>query len=113
MKEVVVDLVATALIVVAVIWEPGWAMWIVYIYTPLLLVLKVFALLGRGLSQLIPVEDDVPRWFYHLLYAVNTILLLVWGWWGVGLQWLAIWALSAVDVYWRRGSPMPRKTNPR
>ena len=106
LKNVLIDLAVTLLVLVAVVTGAAWAKWIVVIYTPLMLIMKVVALVGGSfLSKLQTTPDEVPRWFYHLLYGVNTGLLLGYGWWWVGGQWGVIWFLSiAIDRRRRRVS---------
>jgi len=104
-KQVILDVLVTALILVAVLLRPEWARWIVIIYTPIMLLLKVFSVFGTGITAQIKRSDAaVPGWFWHILYTVNTAALLVVGWllsdarWALitGIQWVLIWILSVV-----------------
>lgn len=106
LKNIVIDLAVTLLVVVAVVTGAAWAEWIIVIYTPLMLIMKVVALVGGSLfSKLQTAPDEVPRWLYHVLYGVNTGLLLGYGWWWVGGQWGVIWLLSTmIDRQWHRSS---------
>ena len=97
LKQVILDLVITVLILVATILNPVWAMWIVVVYTPIMLLMKVFSVFGTGITAKIKQTDAaVPTWFWHSLYAVNTVALLFAGWWITGTQWALIWILSIV-----------------
>ena len=99
-KHVLVDLMATGLIVAASLQDVAWARWIVLGYTPLMLLLKIAALFMTGLLHLGgPREDAPPHWVFHVLYAVNTAVPLVAGWWLVGGGWALIWALSAAAAF--------------
>jgi hypothetical protein len=100
LRNVVVDLVATLVILAWVVqgWDAaGWAVWV---YTPLMLVLKVAALsLGRLLGR--ANRGDVPPWFYHFIYAANVALLaygaqVLASRWVLAAMWVAIWALSVL-----------------
>ena len=103
LKHVLIDIVATLVILVAAVGEAAWAEWIVLIYTPLMLLLKIVALVGeRFMRQFQREETDVPRWFYHLLYGINTGVLFLYGWWLVGGQWAMIWILSAMNAVQKR-----------
>lgn len=103
-KNALIDIAITVLIVLAVTLDLAWARWIVLIYTPLMLILKIVALLGsQTIGQLKRKDDDVPAWFYHALYAVNVIVPAIDGWWLVAGGWALIWLLSlAADVRKRR-----------
>ena len=94
LKHVVIDLAVTLVIVVAVVTGQAWAQWIVWIYTPFMLFLKLGALFGGSLTAQIQ-QPDVPAWFFHVLYAFNVAVLLFYGWWLGGTGWALIWALSA------------------
>lgn len=102
LRNVVVDLVATLVILMWVVQGWDWAGWAVWIYTPLMLVLKIAALtLGRLLGR--ANRGDVPAWFYHFVYAANVALLgygaqYVSGRWILAAMWVAIWALSVWAV---------------
>lgn len=101
-KNALVDIAVTVLIVLAATMDQSWARWIVLIYTPLMLILKVVAFLGsRSLGQLKQKGSGVPSWFYHALYAVNVLVSGVAAitgarqWWLIAGGWALIWALSA------------------
>ena len=103
LRNAVVDIAATLVIVAWVAQNWSWAGWAVWIYTPLMLVLKAAALgLGRLLGR--ANRGDVPAWFYHGVYAAN-VALLVYGAqfagsqsqssrWILAAMWAAIWVLS-------------------
>jgi hypothetical protein len=95
LRNVVVDLAATLVILAWVAQGWTWAAWAVWIYTPLMLVLKAAAL---GLGSLLGRADrgDVPGWFYHLVYAANVALLVYGAAWVLAAMWAAIWGLSAM-----------------
>ncbi len=104
-KHTLVDMAVTTLIVLAVMLDLEWARWGVLIYTPLMVILKIVALLGsRFLGQLKRKDDGVPVWFYHALYAVNVTFsagaafvkagTTAHQWWIVAGGWALIWVLS-------------------
>ena len=95
LKNVLLDIAVTAVIAIWLFYGSTWAYWIVLIYTPLLVVLKVVAL-SSGISQATAQKKDAtPVWFYHVIYATNLILLLVGKWWVMAAAWACIWVLSA------------------
>ena len=104
-KNVLVDLAITVLIVLAAVMDLMWARWIELIYTPFMFIMKIFVFLGsQSLSQLKQKGDGVPVWFYHALYAVNVAVtagaaLVAAGpdmrhWWMIAGGWALIWILS-------------------
>jgi hypothetical protein len=96
LKNVLVDLLVTAIIVVYVFTGAVWAYWIIAIYTPLILLLKIGAVATGVTKKVKKSPDAAPVWFYHLLYGVCLLLLLYVNWWLVAAGWAAIWVLSAV-----------------
>jgi len=108
LKHVILDLVCTAVIAIAVFAAPVWARWFVVIYTPFMLVMKLFSLIvGRGtIGRTMASKTGatgVPRAFFHILYGANVVLL-AWGrWWIMAAAWLAIWGVSV--AYERRVGP--------
>jgi len=113
-KHTLVDLAVTVLIILAVTLDLEWARWGVLIYTPLMVFLKIVALLGsQSLGQLKPKGDGVPVWFYHALYATNVAFSAGFAfaggginahqWWMIAGDWALIWVLSiATEVRMRR-----------
>ena len=104
-KNVLVDVAATVLIVLVATLDLTWARWIVLIYTPFMLIMKVLVFLGgHSLGQLKPKGDGVPAWFYHALYAVNVMVTAGYAavsagattqhWWMLAGGWALIWILS-------------------
>lgn len=98
LKNILVDLLVTAFIIVAVAGGWPWARWVVLGYTGLMLLLKVGALLGRGaVKQLKRTQAGAPTWVFHLLYLVDIVVLALGGWWIAAAGWLAIWLLSYIQ----------------
>lgn len=96
-KNVILDIAVTGVITIWVFTGPEWAYWVILIYTPLLLLLKLTTV-SSGLSKVAALAGDAtPNWFYHLIYAANLILLLVGEWWVVAGGWAIIWVLSVVQ----------------
>ena len=104
LKHVIIDLAVTVVIVIAAVTGAVWAQWVVWIYTPFMLLLKLIGVFGAGVTaQFKRADAEVPKGFYHALYAVNVGILLVYGWWLVGAGWVLIWALSvAAEMRARR-----------
>lgn len=113
-KNVLIDLATTILIVLGTVVGLEWAAWIVFIYTPVMVLLKLAAFLGPTFtSQFRRADTDVPIWFYHLTYFIN-VGLLTWAaltvaegsgtWWLAALGWLLIWGLSVGWEWKMRGA---------
>lgn len=95
LKDVIVDIGATILIIVTVLTSNTILGGIVWGYTGLLLFVKFIALTGEGFLNLMDKsQTEAPEWFSHLLYAVNTGVLLYFQWWYAGVGWAIIWGLS-------------------
>lgn len=104
-KNALIDIAVTVLILITAALDLTWARWIVLIYTPLMLIMKVMAFLGsQSLGQLQRKGDDVPGWFYHALYATNVAVMTGYAFvsvdtvarhaWMLAIGWAAIWILS-------------------
>lgn len=106
LKNVLVDLIVTVLIGVATVLDQRWALVLVAIYTPLMLVLKVLPLLPGALPvNLLSVADAPPNWVYHVLYAANVALLAAFAHWILASGWLLIWGLSTAAEAKAKRSP--------
>lgn len=95
LKDVIVDLAATALIIVAVLTSNTILGGIVWGYTVLLLFAKLLVLFGDSFTNMMnKAKNEAPEWFTHLLYAINTGVLLSFQWWYAGACWAVIWLSS-------------------
>lgn len=95
LKNVIVDLIVTAVIALMVTQGWPWTEILVWVYTPLALLLRIVALFAGRLARLTEAKHPAPRWFYHLLYAVNVAMLLAGTEWILAGGWVLIWSLSA------------------
>lgn len=97
LKTVVIDLVMVLVAFVAVFAAQEWAWWIIAVYTPLMLLLKIFAFAGGAfLSQVKGKGPTAPPVFFHVIYAIMVALMLYAGWWLLAAGWAGIWLLSFV-----------------
>ncbi len=96
-KHALVDILVTVLIVVAVVMDLEWARWIILIYTPFILILKVIAVMGPSMRMLKGSSKEPPRLLVHVLYAVNVVALGIGEWWYLFAGWIVIWILSIVQ----------------
>jgi hypothetical protein len=96
-KHFWLDILVAAVIAVAVFTELEYAWWAVAIYTPLMALLKLVAFMNRhAVSRLKQKDVGVPKWIYHVLYAINVALLVYDRWWWAAGLWVIIWVLSAL-----------------
>lgn len=112
-KNALIDIAVTVLIVLTAVLDLTWARWIVLIYTPFMLIMKAVAFLGsQSIGQLQRKGDSVPTWFYHALYATNIVVMAGYAFvsagpvarhgWMLAVGWAAIWILSiAAEVRMR------------
>ncbi|HET6568157.1 MAG TPA: hypothetical protein VFG50_09345 [Rhodothermales bacterium] len=95
LKDVVIDIAITLVILAYALWQPQWAWWIVVVYSSLMLLLKGAALSSPLLTGMSTKKgQEVPFWFYHILYAVNVFALLTLRWYVMAGVWAAIWIMS-------------------
>ena len=94
-KNALIDIAVTIVIAVFAFGGADWGWWIIAIYTPLMLLLKFFALSGAA-TAVQRKADDVPSWFYHVLYAANVILLFMAPFVYAAFGWIGIWLLSVI-----------------
>ena len=95
LKDVIVDIVTTLVIIAAVLFPNAILSGIVWGYTGLMLLVKLIVVWGDGFRNLMKKsKTEAPEWFSHLLYAINTGLLLGFQWWYAGAGWALIWLLS-------------------
>ena len=107
-KNALIDVAVTVVIAWFAWTGASWAWWIIAIYTPLMVLLKVYALSGAA-NAVQRKADDVPVWFYHFLFAANVVLLLMASFlWSAG-GWIVIWVLSVVAETRRPKSPKSTK----
>jgi hypothetical protein len=102
LKNAWIDIAVTALIVLAVVDGSPVATWGIYVYTPIMVLLKLSAFMSRNKpAKFKPQDAGVPIAVYHVLYAVNAGVLLYGAlrvdpdWWWVAASWAIIWLLSA------------------
>ena len=92
LKEVVFDVLVTlALISIFLIDKVEWIV-AFQIYTPILIFLKLLALMGSNVRERL--TGTAPPSFFHTLYAMNVLVLLMNSWWALAVQWGIVWILS-------------------
>lgn len=95
LKDVIVDIAATLVIIITVLSNQYFLEIIVWGYTGILLAVKLMVVIGDNFMNLInKAKNEAPEWFGHILYGINTIFLLSFQWWYTGVAWALIWLLS-------------------
>ncbi|MGA7306551.1 MAG: hypothetical protein WBW88_16860 [Rhodothermales bacterium] len=97
-KNAWLDIAVTGVMVLATLVHMEWAWWVIAVYTPFMLLLKVVAFTNRhSHSKIKPTESGVPKAVYHTLYGANVLLAAYDRWWWIVGCWAAIWILSVVS----------------
>ena len=112
-KHVLLDAAVTVVVVLAAAFEMVWAKYVLLGYTPFILGLKVLAFFAFGFAGQFKARNpgtEVPTVVFHVLYGLNTALLLVYGWWGLAALWAAIWMVSIGTELRQRPSLRPQRT---
>lgn len=95
LKDVIVDIVISIFILTAVYLTESWMTWTVWVYTGLMLLSKGIVMLSSNFNQMLKKSHtEAPQWFAHMLYAINTFVLLYAGWWFASAGWALIWLFS-------------------
>lgn len=93
--DILVDLIVTGVIICAVILEYQWLFFVVLGYTLLLLLIKFFVVISNQFQAITKKgKSNAPAWIYHLLYTINVITLLIFGWYFTAAAWIIIWSFS-------------------
>lgn len=98
LKNVVVDILVSAVIIIAVLSKIEWLSIVVIAYTILMLVLKFLAILSDPFMKSVQKGKtkvrQAPLWFTSSLYALNVFVLLGFSWYYTAAQWGLIWLFS-------------------
>jgi hypothetical protein len=94
LKEVVVDVIITLVLICIFLFNRTEWVLAFQIYTPILLFLKLIAILGSSLGNRL--HGNAPPTFFHTLYAINVLVFLINGWWALCVQWMIVWFLSSI-----------------
>jgi hypothetical protein len=94
LKDVIVDILVTVFIAAFIWFGYIWMWWVIAVYSGLLLVAKAVVLTGDGFLSRTQNNQQAPDWFLHVLYALNIIMLGMFGWWWLTGGWCLIWLFS-------------------
>lgn len=96
-NDVLLDIAVTLAILVGVIFNLTWLIYIVIAYSILMLIAKAMVLFGDSFLQMMKkTSTGAPLWFSHLLYATNVAALFITGWYYIGGVWVLIWLFSYI-----------------
>jgi hypothetical protein len=97
-KNVIVDIVVSGVIVAAVLLKIEWLTIVVIAYTVLMLVLKLLSVISDPFMKSVKTGKtttvEAPLWFISSLYAFNVLVLLAFAWYYTAAQWVLIWLFS-------------------
>lgn len=98
-KDVLVDIAVTVVLLVATVGEVQGARWAITIYTPFILFLQFVQYVQRhSLSKFKPKGTTAPDYAYHVLYGANVLIAAYDRWWWVAGCWAAVWVLSTLTA---------------
>jgi hypothetical protein len=96
-RHATVDILVTITIIIAVMAHVEWLEWVVIGYSILILISKVAIIAMNTMQTLLRGRiSEVPEWASHMLYAINVIALIVFGWYLIATIWLVIWYFSYI-----------------
>jgi hypothetical protein len=101
-KQIVVDLFALVVIAIAVFYEYTVLTYVVYVYTALMVLARLFSLLSNNFRAITEKKvSEAPLWVYHIIYLASSAILIYGQWYVTGAGWIFIW-ISAIIVYLRK-----------
>lgn len=94
-KQIVVDLLATAVIAIAVFFETQTLSYVVYIYTGLMVLARLLSLSSSNFRAITKKKvSEAPIWIYHLIYFLNVLILSIGMWFITAAGWVFIWGVA-------------------
>ncbi len=104
LKGAFVDILVTLFIVLSTSLDLAWGRGALWVYTTLMLLLKIAALSSGGLRALTTQQRKAgaPLWVFHVLYCINVLALAMRNWWYLFVAWGLIWIISILIE--RRGA---------
>ncbi len=97
LKSILLDIIVTALILLAVIFRIHWLKIFIMVYSVLIVVIRTAVLFNEDtLRAIFRRIKETPSWPLHVLYGINVIVLLAGSWYIVSILWMFIWILSVL-----------------
>lgn len=94
--SILLDLLVLVVAVVAVSTGAAWSWWILIVYTPVMVALKILGYLAGPAVRQARGSDSPPELVFHALYAAMVVLMIIGGRWFLALGWIVIWTLSVL-----------------
>lgn len=100
LKQIAVDLLATLVIAIVVFFDTAILEYVVYIYTGLMVLARAATLFSGNLRVITEKKvSEAPPWVYHLLYFLNTGLLVLGEFYFTASGWVFIWIVATYVYY--------------
>lgn len=96
LKHIAVDLIATIVIAIVVVFDATIVLeYVVYIYTGLMALARLFTLLNQNFRSITKRKtESAPNWMYHLLYFLNVAFLVFGMFYITAAGWIFIWGVA-------------------
>ena len=102
-KFLTIDIIISAIIIAAVLWDNRWLKYIVLVSTVSLLIFNVVGVVKLKFSRRRPIGEMNPN-LHYLLYLFNGGVLWAYDWRLYAFLWGAIWLLALL-IEWRLHLP--------
>jgi len=111
LKNILLDLLITLLILIAVVGRVDWLLVIIIVYSALILLLRVVVLFNADMMHTVYKRmSDTPSWPLHLLYAINVFILSAGQRFRITVLWMLIWLFSWLGERKAKSSGAGKKT---
>lgn len=95
LSQVVLDLLVTIAVAVYALTQNQILYYVIWGYTGLLLLSRILYYFISFLQQKAS-GTDAPQWFYHLVYGLVNIMLVISSSYYLLAAWVIIWILSSI-----------------
>lgn len=97
LKHIIVDLIATIIIAIIVLYKKTTVLeYVLFTYTGLIVLARAFTLFNQNFRSLTNRKrSGAPNWMYHLLYFLNVAFLFYGMYYITAAAWIFIWAVAA------------------
>ncbi len=94
-QDLFVDILVTTVIISAVLLELEWLNYVIIGYTFFILFFKLLVLISEQLRAITAKSrTTVPDSYYHFLYGINVVVLIIFSWYFTAFAWAGVWLLS-------------------
>jgi len=102
LKHLTVDILATLVITIVVLFETALLEYVLYIYTGLMVIARSLAFYRIDIRAVTKKKvEEAPVWCYHTLYILNISILLYGLFYFTAISWIYIY-FSAMFVYYKK-----------